>query len=170
MDIPLDSVRYFNHGDGVEAILAMEAFPEIAQRVGVMMACFSTAELTLRDLLARVLSISQEEAGDVLGHFNSVSIRIQVVESLSSTYPETDLKEKVRGLLGEIQWLALERNRYAHGLYLVPADNTDRRLIRAAFFTDKRKTIYDEMTTGRVDSDISRAKALLASLWDALRA
>lgn len=169
--MPLDHVRFFNNGSGLEAIMAIEAFPEIAVRIGVLMACFATAELTLRDLLSRILNISQEEAGDVLGHLNSVSLRTKIVETLASTKPDSELKKQVRALLSEIRWLASERNKYAHAQYVAPQGNNDQRLFRVAFFTDKKtKTLYDEMTISRVDTDIERAKHLICSLWQLLRA
>ena len=171
MEATLEPVRYFDDGDGVYAILALEAYPQIAERIGVLLGCFSVAEITMRDLLAKLLSVSQDEAHDILGHIRSHGLRVKLIESIASTNPENSTKETIRNLLTEVDWLAKERNKYAHSFYAMPKDESDQRLIRVAFFSDqKKKPSYDEMTVAGVDADIARAKNLLILLWQTLRA
>lgn len=164
------SVRFFDHGDGPHAILAIEAFPEIARQVGTVLACFSIIEITTRDLLAKLLSVSQDEAGEIIWHLQSQAARAKIIEAVASTKPDSNIKSEARKLLGELAWARSKRNAYAHSQYSVPADDDDRRLVRIGWFADlRRKKEWETLTPETVGQDIERAKALIVSLWTFLK-
>lgn len=169
MEETLDHVRIVRTDDGLlTCVSALEAHPDLAAKISIFIAYAAQAELCTRDLLAKVLRISQEAAQEILSPIQSQGLRLDLLARIAST-SASPMTAELPSTLTEMKWVASERNKYAHAQYGIPQDGTFN-LYRIAFFTDgRRKPLWDLIDHSRLDAEITRSKALVVLLWETLR-
>lgn len=98
--------------------VALDAFPEFATQVGVLISCFALIESYMPQLISRTTGMDPSDAFLVSGSFISFSSRINLLETLlkkrESTNQQVIAAEHFIGTLKEANKI---RNTYAHGTY-----------------------------------------------------
>jgi hypothetical protein len=160
-------IRFFKHGDEpVTAAIPLDDMPQIASRIGIFLALFAVVDLTTRDVLAKMLDLSQERAQAILGPISSYAAKLDMLEQSCLTLP-CNTQSTFAPIIEEMRWANTERNRYAHSQYAVR--EPDQGLHRIEFFTDlKRSTKWTPISHESIDTDINRMRRLAASIWQAV--
>jgi hypothetical protein len=153
------------------AVTTLDNHPEIASRIAILIGCFSVADLAERDILAKLLSITQDEAGARLWALRTQAERMRCIRETFESIANGGSKARALQLLPEIEWLTNARNSYAHALYAVrKEDGAMSAVYCRPFFTDSKKvTAWERVTVEELIDHITRARRLLVGLWDFLR-
>jgi len=158
-----DQVRFFEDEGGLTARIPLDDAPELASRIGLLIAYFACVELTIRDLIAKSMGISQETAQTIVGPVQSLSTELDILEGTTALLGN-QRKDVLREIVSEIRWANSERNRYAHSQFA--SRKSDEQIHRIEYFTDaKRTTKRTPIDNAALDAAIERMRRLICRIW-----
>ncbi len=143
-------------------IVALDAEPNFAAEVGVLISLFALVEMYMPRLMAKITGLDEEMAFTILSRFAKFSDRIDLLKSLSKIQPKTHARDKglLQKLLPRIRHINTLRNKYAHATYGITFD--DDYMVTAFQSSGKpketRKSLHD------VVADVNTFKHLICDL------
>lgn len=139
--------------------VALDNHIRLAAEIGILLSCFACVDLFPAIILAKMLQISDSNAGLLLGNFQSFAKKIAILDLIARANSGND------GVITLCKWMlkcnAL-RNKYAHRMYTANSDGKKEWFLASSWVPDlTRKTVHNTITPESVSQESSIIRSTL---------
>jgi len=152
--------------------VALDAFPEFAAQVGVLISYFAIIESYVHSLISKLTGTDEADAFVFSGSFMNFSMRVALLESLAKRRnPEDESVIIAKYFASLLREATKIRNRYAHGQYGLSYEGgvyspTSKKIMRisTSLFDENRRSEETWRDLGELGNEVQRLKVIVCEI------